>query len=240
MFAYWVGLDTPPDADARTLAAFNAFYDETHVPEVLANNRGFVRASRYELLVPDARGDFGPRWLAVYEMQDEAAAQAYIARNDGPQEGRPAYTPGLADFRTTIRWRMLWRQISAAGQAPDAYHGMFVVGMNVPDDTPPEGMREFNDFYTNIHVPEVMRWGGYASGLRFERFREFQHPAPGCPRFLAIYQGDQAATEASQQRSFGSSSPRPSSVRFTDGPPTWERHDTLWRHVYKTISTLES
>ena len=77
-----------------------------------------MRGTRYELLVPDARGDLGPRWLAVYEMHDEAAAQAYIARNDGPPEGRPAYTPGLADFQTTTRWRILWRQISAAGQAP--------------------------------------------------------------------------------------------------------------------------
>src|SRR5688572_13690504 len=107
-FTYWVGMDTPAEASAHTLADFNTFYNETHLPEVLRHNPGFTRASRYELLVPDARGDFGPRWLAVYEMADTAAMRGYIERNDGPPEGRPQYTPGLADFGPETRWRMIW------------------------------------------------------------------------------------------------------------------------------------
>ena len=98
-FMYWVGMNTAPDTDAAALAEFNAFYSKTHVPEVVASNPGFVRGSRYELLQPDPRGDFGPRWLAIYEMDGEAAARTYAQRNDGPAEGRPTYTPGPAAWR---------------------------------------------------------------------------------------------------------------------------------------------
>ena len=58
-------------------------------PEVIAANPGFQAASRYELLAPDSRGAFAPRWLAVYELDSESAAQTYLARNDGPAEGHP-------------------------------------------------------------------------------------------------------------------------------------------------------
>ena len=89
-FMYWVGMNTPPDTSADELAKFNDFYSNIHAPEVVKGNPGFVRATRYELSGPDPRGDLGPRWLAVYEMDSEAAAQGYSARNDGPPEGRPA------------------------------------------------------------------------------------------------------------------------------------------------------
>jgi hypothetical protein len=64
-FMYWVGMHTPPDMDAAAVAEFSQFYSTTHVPEVVASNPGFVRGTRYELLQPDPRGDWGPRWLAV-------------------------------------------------------------------------------------------------------------------------------------------------------------------------------
>jgi hypothetical protein len=230
--AYWVGMDTPPDVD---VAAFNAFYDKVHVPEVVAKNPGFLRATRYELLAQDARGNFGPRWLAMYEMQDEAAARGYEQRNDGPPEGRPVYTPGLHDFQPTIQWRLLWRQIFTSGTAGDAPHGIFIVGMNVPPDTTSEGLAEFNAFYSNVHVPEVMQWGDYTRAVRFELMREFAHAAPGSPRFLAVYEGDLQATEASQHRA-AAPRPQPSSVNFTAGPPTWEQHDTRWRLVYRRVT----
>src|ERR1700682_2800816 len=92
-FMYWVGMTTAPETAASDLAEFNAFYSQTHLPEVVAGNPGFVRGTRYELVGPDPRGDFGPRWLAVYEMDGEAAARTYGERNDGPAAGRPQYTP---------------------------------------------------------------------------------------------------------------------------------------------------
>ena len=234
-FMYWVGINTPPNLDEAGLAEFNEFYTNIHVPEVMASNPGFVRATRYELLTPDPRGDFGPRWLAVYEMDGEAAAQAYAERNDGPPEGRPTYTPGPAAWQhMEVPWRMIWRRVSSSGSSSQLPHSIFMVGMNVPPDTDEAGLAEFNEFYTNIHVPEVMANLGYSRGTRFELYRAFRHPAPGCPRFCAIYEGDEAATAANQQRR---AKPQPGGSTFSSGPPTWEKRDTLWRLVYRRIES---
>ena len=116
-FMYWVGMNTHPDTDPTVVAEFSQFYSKIHVPEVVASNPGFVRGTRYELLQPDPRGDWAPRWLAVYEMDGEAAARTYAARNDGPPEGRPRYTPGPAAWQQTQSvWRMIWRQVSSPAQ----------------------------------------------------------------------------------------------------------------------------
>ena len=72
-----------------------------------------------------------------------------------------------------------------------------------------------------------MAAGNYARGIRFELYREFLHPLPGSPRFCAIYEGDQAATEARALSRGG--------ARLSSGPPTWEQYDTLWRLVYRRI-----
>src|SRR5258708_4817306 len=93
-FMYWVGMDTDPRTTPEALAEFNRFYSTTHVGEVLAAHPGFVLASRYELLDPDPRGGVhcGPRWLAMYEMTDEAAAQQYIKDNARPWLHRQKYS----------------------------------------------------------------------------------------------------------------------------------------------------
>lgn len=234
-FMYWVGMNTPPEAASTAVEEFSTFYSTVHVPEVLANNPGFVRGTRYELLQPDPRGDFGPRWLAVYEMDSKAAAETYAARNDGPSEGRPTYTPGPALWQQTqSMWRMIWRQVAASGTASQPPHAIFMVGMNVPPDTNEAELAAFNAFYTDIHVPEVMERGGYARGTRFELYRAFRHPQPECPRFCAIYEGDAAATQANQRRR-RQPTPQPGERPLSSGPPAWEKHDTLWRLVYRRI-----
>src|ERR687894_307239 len=91
-FTYWVGMRTPADASAEALEEFNAFYNDVHVGEVVERH-GFLRATRYELQEPDPRGDFGPRWLAVYE-RDEQAAKGYRKRKGAPPRGGRAYTRG--------------------------------------------------------------------------------------------------------------------------------------------------
>jgi hypothetical protein len=103
-----------------------------------------------------------------------------------------------------------------------------MVGMNVPADTDTTALAEFNTFYTDTHVPEIMATGGYARGSRFELYREFAHPAPGCPRFCAIYEADSAATDARETL-------RAARGKMSSGPPAWEKHETLWRLVYRLI-----
>jgi hypothetical protein len=127
---------------------------------------------------------------------------------------------------------MIWRRLASCGTANQPPHSIYMVGMNVPPDTDAAGLAEFNEFYTNIHVPEVMAYRGFCRGTRFELYREFRHPQPGCPRFCAIYEADKATTEANQQRR---DTPQPGRSPLSSGPPTWEKHDTLWRLTYRRI-----
>ena len=230
-FMYWVGMDTDPRTTPEALADFNRFYSTTHTSEVLAAHPGFVLASRYELIEPDPRSGAhcGPRWLASYEMTDETAAVQYVKDNERPWLHRRRYSPWpSARKRAKTVWRMIWRQISVTGSADRPPESIFLVGMNVPAETDANGLAEFNTFYTGTHVPEVMAYGGYARATRFELYREFAHPPPGCPRFCAIYEADAAATEEREAR-------RAARGTLSSGPPAWERHDTVWRLVYRRI-----
>jgi hypothetical protein len=234
---YWVGMNTQPGTSEKDIADFNDFYTNVHMREVIAANPGFFRATRYELRDPDPRGDFGPRWLVMYEMDGKEAAQRYIERNDGPPEGRPVYSPGPSAWQNYQPWwRMVWRRLvpehGEIGGNGAPY--LYFVAMNVPPGTDARGMQEFNDFYTGTHVPEVVDISKFLSGIRYEREREFLHPEPGCPQFLAVYEANDESLARRKERV-----EHPERFSLSSGPPTWEAHDTLWRLTYQRIATYE-
>src|SRR5690349_12016983 len=102
-------METDPRTTPQALAEFNRFYSTTHVGEVVAAHRGFLGGSRYELV--DAASGAGPRWLAVYGMADEAAAQQYLKDNERPWLHRRKYSPWpAARKRAKTVWRMLWKR----------------------------------------------------------------------------------------------------------------------------------
>jgi hypothetical protein len=170
---YWVGMDTDPRTTPEALAEFNRFYSTTHVQEVLAAHPGFVSVSRYELLDSDPRGGEhrGPRWLAMYAAQDEAAVLQYIKDNERPWLHRRKYSPWPpARRKAKTVWRLLWRQtITTPASTQPAPESVLIVGTNAE----PHGD------------------GLYAC---LELYRSFAHPEPGCPRFCAI-----SATETADE-----------------------------------------
>lgn len=230
-FQYWVGMDTDPRTTPDALDEFNRFYSTVHVHEVIAAHPGFVSVSRYELLDPDPRDGpgsrhHGPRWLAVYEMRDQAAADQYLKDNARPWLHRRAYSPWPpARKRAKTVWRLLWRQIHASGPAAAPPTSVDLVGMNVPPDTDAAGLAAFNAFYDQTHVPEIMAAAGHTRATRYELFRDFGHPEPGCPRFCAVYEAD--AERATRRAARGPLSP---------GPLAWENRETVWRLTYRRLA----
>jgi hypothetical protein len=232
-YMYWVGMNTQPDTSAEELARFNDFYSNTHMHEVVMSNPGFVRGTRYELIEQDARGNFGPRWLAVYEMADEESAKGYLARNDGPPEGRPTYSPGPSAWQSYEGWwRLMWRRM-VPEQGELGGNGapyLYFVAMDEAPGTDEKGLQEFNDFYTNIHVPEVVAVSKFLSGIRYKLYRELRHPEPKSPGYLAVYEADENSLQARKERA---ANPKP----LSSGPPSWEGHVTAWRLLYKRLDT---
>jgi hypothetical protein len=231
-FMYWVGMNTAPDLSDEDFQEFNNFYSNVHIHEVVEGNPGFFRATRFELTGKDPRNDYGPRWLAMYEMDSKAAADGYIERNDGPPEGRNKYTRGLEIGRQTGkgRWRLIWERLrpregEIGGNGADFIR---MIAMTPAPGTDEKGLKEFNDFYNDIHVPEVLKNGGWVRGTRYQLYREFVHDEPGAPQYLAVYEGD-ASTKAFQDaRKGGGPSP-------IVGPPSWEGRTTLWRLNYRRV-----
>jgi hypothetical protein len=225
--SYWVGMEIP-DASAAELADFDRFYSEVHAYEVMAANPGFVRFHRYELLAPDPRGDLGPRYLAMYELS-EAAGAAYLECEFGPAEGKPRYSSGPPAWeRRQIHWRMMWRQRAAYGEGSSPADALYVVGM----DPGPGDASEFDAFYTSVHLPEIVRIGGYRRGTRLALEQGLAHPDGPSPSFVALYE---AGPELAGEIRAGRVTPthpdptRPLSV----GPAAWESRRTAWRLVYE-------
>ena len=108
---------------------------------------------------------------------------------------------------------------------------IYMVGMNIPADATAEQEREFNQFYTHTHVPEVVtNNAGFLTGRRYE----LVDPSIKGPRFLAVYE---VATEADALAHVNrTSQPSGSSVRYSTGPEVWQKHDTLWRLMYKPVA----
>ncbi|MBT2212881.1 DUF4286 family protein [Actinomadura sp. NEAU-AAG7] len=231
-FLYWVALDFGGSAPAD-VERFDRFFDETHIPEVLARYPGFAAAHRYALHRPDPRGDFGGGYLAAYEVEDERAVNAYLA----DESRRPRYSadPPLWPDLLTYRWRVVYEKIAETSPSTGTPDLIYIIGIDPPAGIGDGELAEFDAFYTDTHMPEAVANAGFSRGTRYKVRRELAHPAPGCPRFLVVYElaGDTDELVAETQRKLGREGPW-----WTPGPASWTGHTTPWRLWYRHISFL--
>ncbi|RKS78953.1 hypothetical protein BZB76_0391 [Actinomadura pelletieri DSM 43383] len=215
-FFFAVGLR--PVAEEAELRALVDFYDAVHLAEVVRLNEGFVSAARYELTEP-LDDDSVPSLLAVYGIGSEDAARRFLDRQG---ERRPVYTPGPPLFYSApVVWRMVWEAAGSTG-VDDLMPGkMAMIGMDPAADATEAEIAEFDDFYTRTHLPEIVTGLGYDRGTRFLLWHEFTHPAPGCPRYNAVYEAEDP-------------NPRPPGVPpLSSGPRAWEERQVRWRVKYR-------
>jgi hypothetical protein len=120
----------------------------------------------------------------------------------------------------------MYRRIVETGPSQVPPYGIYFVGVNPPTEIDEAGLKEFNEFYTNVHVPEVVARRQCLRATRYELFRELIHPTEGCPQFLAIYEVDEAA--AKHTRHIGGA--------YSRGPEVWRKHTTPWRLWYRQLA----
>ncbi|WP_162186174.1 hypothetical protein [Amycolatopsis jejuensis] len=213
-FVFVVGVTTRPDENSQEMAAFDRYYTDVHLAEVLRFNSGFGPAARFEVTEPDLQV---PRWLAAYGVENEQAARDFVARE------RPTYSPGPPAWkRAEPVWRMLWRTTAVSGQLTAPPTRLSLIGMSPPPDADAAALTAFDTYYSETHLPEIVSGFGYDRGTRLELWHEFRHPDPGCPRFCAVYEGTGARTDP----------PAP----LTPGPPAWDKRDVRWRVKYQPLS----
>jgi hypothetical protein len=220
-----IGEDLPSGLATEDLIAFRDNYCQVYLPGVVNCTDGVLRGTRYELIGPDPRGDLGPGWLSVYELGGEEAAAGYLGR--APADVLP---PGPAGCR--VRWHVVWQRrpgyAGAIGRWGRPY--LYLIGMDVPTGSDDGELAAFNAFYDETHLPAVVRALGYERGLRFERAGCLAHPGPGCPRFMAVYDGDERSVRRAAEGI-------PPDAIPMDGPAAWNNRQTAWRLLYRRVSS---
>ncbi len=168
-------------------------------------------AARYELLAVAARGFRPPRFLSTDPVNADP----------GEPVGRNA--PDHLGLRQV--WALLYRRVAETGPAQATPYGIYLLGVDPPPDATPEDLEVFNDFYTNVHLPEVAERRHALRAVRYELADVVKAPYNGPPRFLAVYEVDEE----------GASNRRHTGPPYTSGPAVWQRHKTPWRLWYRRL-----
>ncbi|HUZ21609.1 MAG TPA: hypothetical protein VMU75_13640 [Acidimicrobiales bacterium] len=197
----WTGWDVRGSASAQPDAA------EKFAQSALHDSDAGVR---YELIAVAARGFRPPRFLSVVDLSEQG-------QTDRPNE---AEREGLKQT-----WSLLYRRVAETEPAVVPPYAIYLLGVNPPAGTTDEELKVFNDFYTNVHLPEVAERRHALRAARYELVDEVRPPHQGAPRFLAVYEVDEEA--ASIRRHVG--------PPYVTGPEVWQRHTTPWRLWYRRL-----
>ena len=150
---------------------FDRWYNEVHLPELL-ECPGWLTAKRFECT------DGQPRFLAIYELEDEKVAF-------GSEQYAEAF--GWDEFATRIRnshgrnYRLIHHaeaiRVPSREESGEDHALIHVATVDVQ-----RGYGEaFNRWYNEVHLPELLECPGWLRAKRFEC-------TDGQPRFLAIYE----------------------------------------------------
>jgi hypothetical protein len=167
--------------------------------------------TRYELLAVAARGFRPPQALSATSVTTKDR-----------QDAEADTFPGLR-----LAWSLLYREIAETAVATQRPYAIYLLGVNPPDDVSETDLAVFNDFYTNVHLVEVAERRRALRAVRYELMEEVKAPYLGAPKFLAVYEVDEAS--AAQRRHVG--------PPYSTGPDVWRGHTTPWRLWYRRLGT---
>jgi len=175
-----VQMDVPQAIEA----AWNAWYDETHIPNRLKRVPGFLSARRF--IIQEDK----PKYLTLYDLRDAdvLTSETYLALRAWeaslPQDSLEATTLALPGFA-----RGVYEQIysSEPDYRPPDTHSILVVG----HDVPAEKEAEFNAWYETEHIPALLKVAGVVTARRLMTAQTELPPKSGLrspgPKYLTLY-----------------------------------------------------
>ena len=171
-----VWVDVPADQEDE----FNHWYNEEHLPELLAVP-GVLSAARYEAVRS------GPKHLACYELESAAVMDTDAFKNRPTTEWAGRVGPrAIATTLINNVYEMIYptglsQDIAQSGMAPALQIGRMAIS--------PANEDEWNRWYTESHVPNLLKIPGY---IMARRFRLLEHPVSAKvstgPKYLALYE----------------------------------------------------
>jgi hypothetical protein len=153
------------DVEAAQAEVFGRWYEQAHVPAMLARP-GWDRMRRYECI------DGQPRFVSIYDLDVRAFVPEHIS--EAPYRSGRFETRGIRNYHART-----WREIHAAGNHLDLPEWINIVTVDVEA----AHAAKFDRWYSEIHVPEILRCPAWRANRRYECI-------DGEPRFLAIYDLD--------------------------------------------------
>jgi hypothetical protein len=140
-------------------ADFHDWYDTEHIPIRMAAP-GFLGAQRYSCAD-------GPGFLAVYDLKSPQALQTdeYKRIKGEPSERTARLLRDVSGFTRYTGRLLSWQQQEAVSESevlesPVLYSVFFTV--------PQERQADFNDWYTQDHVPKLLREPQWLGCRRYE------------------------------------------------------------------------
>jgi hypothetical protein len=150
------------DLEAGAEDEFTRWYEGEHAPRMLARP-GWRRMRRY-------RCTDGHPLLSLYDLDDDLPVAPHIS--EAPFRTADKFAArGIRNYHART-----FREIHAAGDHMERPEWLNVVSVDIE----PAYADEFNRWYNEVHVPEILACPGWHANRRYEC-------VDGEPRFLAIY-----------------------------------------------------
>ena len=154
---------------SSTEDAYNHWYTNEHLPDVLGVP-GYTQASRWRAY--DGWAPFPQKYLAIYELDvtDEAHLRSisdeHMRRIDaGDMRRAPAGTMDASSMRAMYYLAVEPEQTSTV--TPHQESGSVFVTFNQPRT--PDVADEYNRWYRDLHLPDVLACPGFVRAQRFRR-----------------------------------------------------------------------
>ena len=163
-----VWVDVPADKEAE----FNRWYNEEHLPELLAIP-GVLNAARYEAVRN------GPKHLACYELENPGVVESDAFKSRKPSEWaqrigpRVIGTTVINNVYEMVHPKALDPGIAQADMAPALQIGRM--------DISPQHEAEWNQWYSGVYVPNYEKVPGCIRGRRWKAVR-------GEPQYAVVYE----------------------------------------------------
>jgi hypothetical protein len=162
-------------------AEFNEWYDNTHLLDVLSS--GLLRNPVRFVRATDAAEDREPRYLATWESDTETPDRLL---QEVRELGQSLLRQGRVHPSLRLKHMGMLRRID--GGFWSRRHGQEVAGVMVVSSncTDPAREDEFNDWYSNIHLPDILSTGAFHTDYRYEDI----NPQESVGKYWAIYETD--------------------------------------------------
>ena len=172
--------------DAQQERDFNQWYGGSHVPN-LEQSGAIARSSRYRNVAKANSGQ--AKYLAIHESNwaDQTSVYQEVTQTWDRLAAEGAIHAAL-ELVLRIQYERVGPELRS-DRSDRAVQGLLVVLTDPLPDVPDD---EFNDWYANTHVPELLGTGMYHTANRYRLVAS----DPEAPRYAAIYKTELDATTA--------------------------------------------